>query len=114
MSMKRIADAIDALSPDVRKLAAKRAQPAWIGPMLATLVDEPFSGNEWIFETKFDGIRCLAFRRPNRVELFSRNHLPLDRAYPELVEPLEAQQVKSYIADGEIVAFKNGVTGKNG
>jgi len=50
--------------------------PEWIQPMAATLTQERFSGGEWIFERKFDGIRLLAYKQGSRVELFSRNRLP--------------------------------------
>ena len=44
--------------------------------MAATLTQERFSGPEWIFERKFDGIRLLAFKQGDDVRLFSRNRLP--------------------------------------
>ena len=50
--------------------------PEWIEPMAATLTQERFTGPEWIFERKFDGIRLLAFKRGPDVRLFSRNRLP--------------------------------------
>ena len=50
--------------------------PEWLVPMAATLTQERFSGPEWIFERKFDGIRLLAYKKGDDVQLFSRNHLP--------------------------------------
>jgi bifunctional non-homologous end joining protein LigD len=50
--------------------------PEWIQPMAATLTQERFTGPEWVFERKFDGIRLLAFRQENEVRLLSRNRLP--------------------------------------
>ena len=52
--------------------------PKWIVPMAATLTYERFSGPEWIFERKHDGIRLLAFKNGDKVELLSRNRLPKD------------------------------------
>jgi bifunctional non-homologous end joining protein LigD len=78
--------------------------------MLATLVAEPFSREGWIFEPKLDGIRCLVFRDGDRIELFSRNQKPLNGGYPELITPLLKQQPTSFVMDGEIVAFENGVS----
>jgi ATP-dependent DNA ligase len=52
--------------------------PEWLVPMAATLTQERFSGPEWIFERKFDGIRLLAYKKGDDVRLFSRNHLPQD------------------------------------
>lgn len=80
------------------------------GPMLATLVAEPFSDAEWVFESKLDGVRCLAFRDNKGVRLLSRNQLDLNGSYAELIAPLEQQAAQSYIADGEVVAFHYGVT----
>ena len=50
--------------------------PEWLEPMAATLTQERFSGPDWLFERKFDGIRLLAYKRGASVELFSRNRLP--------------------------------------
>lgn len=78
--------------------------------MLATLADHPFSREGWLFEPKLDGERCLAFRHGDSVNLFSRNHKPLNLKYPELVNALQVQKTASFIVDGEIVAFDGGVS----
>lgn len=52
--------------------------PDWLEPMAATLTQDRFSGREWLFERKFDGIRLLAYKRGADVRLFSRNRLPQD------------------------------------
>ena len=52
--------------------------PEWIQPMAATLTQERFTGADWIFERKFDGIRLLAYKRGPDVRLYSRNRLPQD------------------------------------
>ena len=49
--------------------------PEWIVPMAATLTEERFTGPDWIFEQKLDGIRMLAFRNGADVKLYSRNRL---------------------------------------
>ncbi len=103
-------DAINKLPPEIRKLVHKRAQPAWISPMLATLVHTPFSDPEWIYEPKLDGERCLTFRNGKSLRLMSRNEILLNQTYPELLEPLAGQDTESYIVDGEIVAFKGDLT----
>ena len=78
--------------------------------MLATLTDKPFSDPDWVFERKLDGVRCLAFRDGGAVRLLSRNRKPLTDRYPELVLALERQRTARFIVDGEIVAFKDGVS----
>ena len=62
--------------------------PEWLQPMAATLTQERFTGPEWIFERKFDGIRLIAFKNGRDVRLFSRNRLPLDGAYPAVAQAI--------------------------
>ena len=50
--------------------------PDWLEPMAATLTQDRFSGGDWLFERKFDGIRLLAYKNGADVRLFSRNRLP--------------------------------------
>ena len=80
--------------------------PDWRAPTLATLTDKRFSDPQWIFERKFDGMRCLAFRDGDRVRLLSRNRQPLNGTYPELVDALAAQHTTRFVVDGEVVAFE--------
>jgi bifunctional non-homologous end joining protein LigD len=84
--------------------------PDWVEPMAATLTQERFSGPEWIFERKLDGIRLLTFRRGRDVRLLSRNKLPQNGAYPGVVEAIAALPVRDVILDGEAT----GVWGKQG
>src|SRR4030095_7167431 len=74
--------------------------PDWLVPMAATLTQERFSGPEWIFERKFDGIRLLAYKNRDDVQLFSRNHLP--QHLPAIQQPIERFQNHELILDGEI------------
>jgi bifunctional non-homologous end joining protein LigD len=75
--------------------------PDWLEPMAATLTADRFAGPEWTFERKLDGIRVLAFKRGGRVELWSRNRLPLTDRYPAVVESLAALPLRDAIFDGE-------------
>jgi bifunctional non-homologous end joining protein LigD len=101
---------LDWLPAAAKTKLRKRAQPTWIAPMLATLTDERFSRKGWLFEPKWDGERCLAFRRGRTLSLFSRNRKQLTDTYPEIVAALNEQQIDSFIADGEIVTFRDGIT----
>jgi bifunctional non-homologous end joining protein LigD len=74
--------------------------PEWLVPMAATLTQERFTGTDWIFERKFDGIRLLAFKRGEDVRLFSRNRLPQN--IPRLAEAIGKLPVRDAILDGEI------------
>ena len=76
------------------------AFPEWLVPMAATLTQERFSGPDWIFERKFDGIRLLTYKKGNEVQLFSRNHLPQD--LPAIQHAIERLPHAELILDGEI------------
>ncbi|MFA6065644.1 MAG: non-homologous end-joining DNA ligase [Candidatus Babeliaceae bacterium] len=80
-------------------------QPTFIKPMLATLTDDYFSRNDWLYEPKFDGERCLAFKKNGKVRLCSRNNKNMNLTYPELVTALEKQHADNFIIDGEIVSL---------
>jgi DNA ligase D-like protein (predicted ligase) len=101
-----VTDILDGLPPDARKRVPRTPQPAWVDPMLATLTDRRFSDPNWIFETKLDGERCLAFKRGSTVRLLSRNQQLLNNTYPEVVEALERAGTHDVVIDGEIVAFE--------
>jgi ATP-dependent DNA ligase len=74
--------------------------PEWVVPMAATLTQDRFTGQEWIFERKYDGIRLLAFRKGNNVRLFSRNQLP--QHYPALADAISGLSLEEVILDGEV------------
>ena len=79
--------------------------PSVIHPMLATLVDDPFSDPEWIFETKWDGFRSVCFVRNGKPRLVSRNQIEMTPQYPELAGIAGQLDAKEAILDGEIVAL---------
>jgi bifunctional non-homologous end joining protein LigD len=93
-----------ALGKGTRGRLRYRTQPAWISPMLATLTEELPRGGHWLYEPKLDGVRALAFVSGGSVRLYSRNHKPLENAYPELVEALATAVRGDAVLDGEIVA----------
>lgn len=74
--------------------------PDWLEPMAATLTQDRFTGPDWIFERKYDGIRLLAFKRGNAVRLFSRNRL--EQNVPGVAAAIAALPVRDAILDGEI------------
>jgi DNA ligase D-like protein (predicted ligase) len=97
---------LDDLPATERAKARRRTMPEWTPPMLATLSEERFSDPNWIFERKFDGVRCLAFVRRGRVRLLTRNQLSANERYPEIVDALSGQDPSTFIVDGEAVAFR--------
>lgn len=73
--------------------------PEWFVPMAATLTQERFTGPDWVFERKYDGIRLLAFRKGNDVRLYSRNRLP--QRYPGVSAAIGRLPLREAILDGE-------------
>lgn len=69
--------------------------------MAATLTQERFTGPDWVFEQKLDGIRLLAFKSGADVRLFSRNRLPQDEWYPAFSQAIAELPVRDAIFDGE-------------
>ena len=74
--------------------------PEWLVPMAATLTQERFTGPEWIFERKFDGIRLLAYKNGNDVQLYSRNQL--NQNLPSVAGAIASLPANDLILDGEI------------
>jgi ATP-dependent DNA ligase len=71
--------------------------------MNALLVEEIPTGDQWQFEPKWDGFRCLAFRDGSTTHLQSKSGQSLTRYFPEVVELLRGIRAKRFIIDGEIV-----------
>jgi bifunctional non-homologous end joining protein LigD len=80
--------------------------PEWIEPMAATLTQDRFTGPEWIFERKFDGIRLIAFKQGSEVRLYSRNRLPQN--IPSVAGAIAKLPVQNLILDGEITWDRSG------
>lgn len=100
---------LKALPDEARDKLKKKDQPEWTSPMLATLTHERFSRDNWIFERKLDGERCLVFKKGKEVRLMSRNKKELNDQYPEIAEACKKQK-EDFVVDGEIVAFEGEVT----
>ena len=76
------------------------ALPEWLVPMAATLTEDRFTGPDWIFERKFDGIRLIAFKDEAGVRLYSRNRLP--QHMPAIANAIAALPPAQLILDGEV------------
>jgi len=95
------------------KKGKKEKFPTSISPMLATLVDEPFDGEEWEFEVKWDGYRAISFLNKDKIEIKSRNSKSFNEKYYPVAEALKNWGQK-IVVDGEIVVVKeNGISDFN-
>ena len=70
--------------------------------MLARLAREIPAG-DYVYEPKWDGFRCLAFKSGPRVDLRSRHQRPMARYFPEVVEALQSLGSGDLVVDGELV-----------
>jgi ATP-dependent DNA ligase len=77
-------------------------QPLDIAPMEARSAEELPREKGWQYEPKWDGFRCLAFRRDDAVELRAKSGKPLARYFPEIVEILRGLSVDRFVVDGEL------------
>ncbi len=103
-------DLLAKLTAEERELVTRAPAPSTAGAMKAVLTDERFSDPNWVFERKLDGIRCIAIRSGNDLNLLSRNDLSQNQRYPELVEALAAERCQQFAVDGEVVAFEGSQT----
>ena len=71
-------------------------------PMEARSVDEIPVGDDWQYEPKWDGFRCLAFRDGKNVFLQSKAGQPLARYFPDVVAQLKRLPAKRFVLDGEL------------
>lgn len=72
-------------------------------PMEALLVSRLPEGHEWRYEPKWDGFRCLAYKRKTSVTLHSKSGKPLDRYFPDIVRVLAKLKADNFVLDGELL-----------
>ncbi|HET9411909.1 MAG TPA: non-homologous end-joining DNA ligase [Candidatus Saccharimonadales bacterium] len=87
--------------PDVSNYP-KKAKPWPVSPMLATLDDEIFDKENWLFEIKWDGYRAIGAKHKGDVQLYSRNGTDFKQHYPPVAEALHNLE-HDVILDGEII-----------
>lgn len=71
-------------------------------PMEAKAVDRLPRGNQWQFEPKWDGFRCLVFKAGDAVDLRAKSGKSLSRYFPEMIAALQASQPDDFVLDGEL------------
>src|SRR6188472_135547 len=79
--------------------------PAQLVPMLAKLAPLPAKDEGWAAEVKWDGVRAIAYCRPGRIELQTRNLNVVTAQYPEVRRLARQLGARDAILDGELVAF---------
>src|ERR1700744_428254 len=83
----------------------REAMPERIPPMLAGAGELPAHEEKWSFEVKWDGVRAIAYVKPGRLRLESRNLNDITETYPEVRGILRDLGMREAVLDGEIVAF---------
>lgn len=74
-----------------------------VEPMLAKPSGEIPRGDGWLYEPKWDGFRAIVYRAGDDVHIASRNNLPLERYFPEVVDTVRGCFPERCVVDGEIV-----------
>jgi len=90
---------------DVLAAHLPRASPGMVDLELATLVDAPPSGQEWISEVKYDGYRVAILLDAGRARVFTRSHADWSGRFARLARAAEALPASSVLIDGEAVVF---------
>jgi bifunctional non-homologous end joining protein LigD len=85
--------------------AQESPMPQTVAPMMASLVDRPPAGDEWLYEVKWDGVRALCFIADNRLHIFSRSGNRCEQQYPELNVLPHYLAAGTAILDGEIAVL---------
>jgi bifunctional non-homologous end joining protein LigD len=85
--------------------AEREPMPERLTPMLAGAGELPRDQSRWSFEVKWDGVRAIAYIKPGRLRLESRNLNEISDAYPEVRGILRDLGMRDAVLDGEIVAF---------
>ncbi len=95
----------ETLSPADLEGAVAARLPAKARPMLATLLEKPFSREDWLFELKWDGMRALAWVDGGRLRIESRAGRDATSQYPELMSLPNSIRAKQALLDGELVVL---------
>lgn len=78
--------------------------PLTTPPMEASTAGSlPVGTDDWQYEPKWDGFRCLAFKSGAAVDLRAKSGKPLARYFPEMVAALQAVKADTFVVDGELV-----------
>lgn len=77
-------------------------------PMLLHTAHEPFADDGWLWQLKWDGIRCIAVRSGGPVRLFTRHQRDITAQFPEVAAELDGQLACNAVLDGELICLSGG------
>jgi bifunctional non-homologous end joining protein LigD len=80
----------------------KSGMPEDVKPMLATLVNEPFDEEGWLYEVKWDGYRAISYLRGGEIDIRSRNNKNFNKKFYPVFQALQQWGVDA-VVDGEII-----------
>jgi bifunctional non-homologous end joining protein LigD len=101
---------LEEVKDDASSRQWQRGRATWYPPMLAQPLHMPnerraLDEGQWTYERKLDGLRCVAVRNGQEVELWSRNHLTFTGRFPDIAKALAQVSADNFTIDGEVVAF---------
>jgi bifunctional non-homologous end joining protein LigD len=77
--------------------------PEFVEPMKARPMKSPPSGEDWLYELKFDGYRFLGSKAGTEVRLWSRTENDFTRRFPAIAKELAKLKIRTVLVDGELV-----------
>ncbi len=83
--------------------ARKAVMPNFVSPQLATLVEVPPNGDQWLHELKFDGYRMICHLSRGKTRFWSRNQKDWTEKFPNVAKAMKSFPATTAIVDGEIV-----------
>lgn len=94
----------------IRSSSEAGALPRFREPQLATLVDRPPQGDNWLHETKYDGYRALAAIAGGQCRLYTRSGKDWSEKFSPLLPALASLPCRNALLDGEVMPLSNGTS----
>jgi bifunctional non-homologous end joining protein LigD len=85
-----------------RYTTAVPARPTFIEPCTPKAAQTPPKGEDWVFEAKWDGYRCLIVKDGKTVRLYSRNRTEWTDRLPGIASSFASFGARSAVIDGEL------------
>ena len=82
--------------------ATRRKMPRVVEPQLATAVDRPPDGDQWLHELKFDGYRAIALKTGSHVQMMTRRGNAWTDHFPTVAEAVGQLAARELVLDGEV------------